>query len=101
MSSSLQPHGLEPQAPPSMEFFRQEYWIGLSFISPGDLPDPGIKPGPPTLQADALSSEPPGKPRLQGWHSTRYSFGSLLEHRYSFNNWITTKLIFELIISHL
>ena len=49
------------QAPPSMEFSRQEYWNGLPFPSPGDLPDPAIKPGSPTLQADALPSEPPGK----------------------------------------
>ena len=47
------------QAPPSMGFSRQEYWSGLPFPSPGDLPDPGIEPGSPTLQADALSSEPP------------------------------------------
>ena len=46
-----------------MEFFRQEYWSGLLFPSPGDLPDPGIKPGSSALQADALPSEPPGKPR--------------------------------------
>ena len=45
-----------------MGFSRQEYWSGLPFPSPGDLPDPGIKPRPPTLQADALTSEPPGKP---------------------------------------
>ena len=50
------------QAPPSMEFSRQEYWSGLPFPSPGDLPDPGIKPGSPALEADALTSEPPGKP---------------------------------------
>ena len=56
------------QAPPSMEFLRQEYWSGLPFPSPGDLPDPGIEPGSPTLQADAffffffLPYEPPGKP---------------------------------------
>ena len=47
------------QAPPSMEFSRQEYWSGLPFPSPGDPPNPGIEPGPPTLQADALPSEPP------------------------------------------
>ena len=47
-------------APPSMEFSRQEYWNGLPFPSPGDLPNPGIKPGSPALQADALLSEPPG-----------------------------------------
>ena len=50
------------QAPPSMEFSRQEYWNGLPFPSPEDLPDPEIKPGSPTLQADALPSDPPGKP---------------------------------------
>ena len=41
------------EVPPSMEFSRQEYWSGLPFLSPGDLPNPGIEPGPPTLQADA------------------------------------------------
>ena len=52
------------QAPPSMGFSRQEYWSGLPFPSPGDLPDPGIKPRSPTLQADALTSETPGKPKV-------------------------------------
>ena len=51
------------QAPPSMGFSRQEYWRGLPFPSPGDLPDSGIEPGSPTLQADALPSKPPGKPK--------------------------------------
>ena len=41
-----------------MGFSRQEYWSGLPFPSPGDLPDPGIEPGSPALQADALPSEP-------------------------------------------
>ena len=49
------------QAPLSMGFSRQEYWSGLPFPSPGDLPNPGIEPGSPALQADILSSEPPGK----------------------------------------
>ena len=44
-----------------MEFSRQEYWSGLPFPPPGDLPDPGIKPQSPALQADSLPSEPPGK----------------------------------------
>ena len=52
------------QAPPSLGFSRQEYWSGLPFPSPGDLPNPGIKPGSPGLQADALPSEPPGKPQI-------------------------------------
>ena len=47
------------QAPPSTEFSRQEYWSGLPFPSPGDLPDPGIEPRSPALQADALLSELP------------------------------------------
>ena len=45
-----------------MGFSRQGYWSRLLFPSPGDIPDPGIEPGSPTLQADALPSEPPGKP---------------------------------------
>ena len=44
-----------------MEFSWQEYWSGLPFPSPGDLPDPGIEPRPLALYADALPSEPPGK----------------------------------------
>ena len=44
------------------DFSRQEYWSGLPFPPPGDLPNLGIKPRSPTLQADALPSEPPGKP---------------------------------------
>ena len=44
------------------EFSRQEYWSGLSFPSSGDLPDPGIEPRSPILQADSLPSEPSGKP---------------------------------------
>ena len=49
------------KAPQSMELSRQERWSGLPFPSPGDLPNPGIEPESPTLQADALPSEPPGK----------------------------------------
>ena len=45
-----------------MEFSRQEHWSGLPFPSPGDIPDPGIKPVSPALQADCLPSELPGKP---------------------------------------
>ena len=50
------------QVPLSMGFSRQEYWNGLTFLSPGDLPDPGIKSGSPALQADSLPYEPEGKP---------------------------------------
>ena len=52
------------QAPPSMGFSRQECWNGLPFPSPGGLPDTGIEPRSPALQADALPSEPPGKPNV-------------------------------------
>ena len=51
------------QAPPSMGFSRQEYWSGLPFPSPGDLPNSGIEPWSPALQPDALTSELPGKPK--------------------------------------
>ena len=54
------------QAPPSMGFSRQEYWSGLPFPSPGDLPNPGIEPGSPALEADALTSGPLGKPKEEG-----------------------------------
>ena len=47
------------QDPPSLEFSRREYWSGLPFPSPGNLPNPGTEPRSPTLQADALTSEPP------------------------------------------
>ena len=46
------------EAPQSIEFSRQEYWSGLPFPSPWDLPNPGIEPGYPALRADALPSEP-------------------------------------------
>ena len=52
------------QASLSMGVFRQECWSGLPLPSRGDLPDSGIEPESPTLQADALPSEPPGKPPL-------------------------------------
>ena len=60
MSDSLRPpRAVAYQSPLSMGFSRQEYWSGLPFPSPGDLPDPGIEPRSPTLQADTLPSEPP------------------------------------------
>ena len=50
------------QALPFIEFSRQEYWSGLPFPSPGDLPNPGMEPRSPALRADASPSEPPGNP---------------------------------------
>ena len=55
------------QAPLSMGFSRQEYWSGLPFPSLGDLPDLGIEPRSPSLQADALTSELPGKTPTIVW----------------------------------
>ena len=74
------PRTVAYQAPPSMEFSRQEYWSGLPFPSPGDLPNPGIEPGSPALEADALTSEPPGKPNIYLYKSLnkkQESFGIL------------------------
>ena len=62
---TLRLHGLSPTRllrQQSMEFFMREYWSGLPFPSPGDLPDPGIEPGSPALHTDALPSEPQGSP---------------------------------------
>ena len=63
VSDSLRPHGLYTQ---SMEFSRPDYWSGEPFPSPGDLPNPGIKPRSPTLQADSLPTEPQGEPKNTG-----------------------------------
>ena len=57
----LTPETVARQAPLSMEFSRQEYWSGLPLPSPGDLPDQGLEPRSPELQADSLQSEPLGK----------------------------------------
>ena len=70
MSNPLQPHGtIACQAPISIGFSRQEYWNRLSFPTPGDLPDPGIKPGSPTLKEDSLP-ELSGKPSLNNYSFT-------------------------------
>ena len=62
-SDSLQPHSL------SMEFSRPEYWSGQPFPSPGGLPNPGVKPRSPALQADSLPVEPHGEPKKHGVRS--------------------------------
>ena len=63
---SATPQTVAHQVPLSMGFSRPEYWSGLPCPPQGDLPNPGIQPRPPTLQADSLSSEPPGKPKNTG-----------------------------------
>ena len=87
------------QVPLPMGFSRQEYRSGLSCPPPGDLPDPGIKPRSPALQADALPAEPPGQPRntgvgslllLQGIFPTQESKPGLLHCR-----WILCQLSYK------
>ena len=79
------------QAPPSMGFSRQEYWSGLPFPSPGDLSNPRIEPGSPALEADTLTSEPPGKlfqmPSTNGIFSFNWSiwWGNLFKVSFSKN----------------
>ena len=58
----MTPWTVAHQAPPSMEFSKQKYWSGLPFPSPGDIPNQGIEPRTPSLQADPLLSEPSGNP---------------------------------------
>ena len=66
------------QAPLPTGFSRQEYLSGLPFPHPADLPDPGIELGSPTLQADSLPSEPPGKPAsMKGANSNKKKLGNL------------------------
>ena len=77
----MTPWTIVHQAPLCMEFSRQEYWTGLPFPSPGDLPDPGMEPESPTLQAGSLLSEPPGKPVGYAFEiKTEKNFKYLLIH---------------------
>ena len=69
------------------KFSRQEYWSGLPFPSPGDLPNAGMEPGPPAWQADSLSSEPPRKPH------TLYTAGPKEVGRDSPGNPVTKTLL--------
>ena len=79
--------------PPSMGFSMQEYWIGLPFPSPGDLPDSGIEPESPALQVDALPSKPPGK------HIVNYNFChteiKLLHFATFFFFWLSTSFLLK------
>ena len=76
VSNSATPWTVAPQAPLSMGFSRQEYWSGLPCPPPGDLPNPGIEPRSPTLQADSLLSEPPGKSKNTGVGSLSLLWGN-------------------------
>ena len=71
------------QTPPSIEFSRKEYWSGVPFRSPGDLPGPGIEPWSPALQADTSPSEPPGLPyQLYDSHIFYLSLWTVLENNH-------------------
>ena len=71
VSDSATPWTVAYQLSPSVGFSRQEYWSGLPFPSPGDLPNPGIEPRSPAIQADALPSEPPGKPQYEEQYDSK------------------------------
>ena len=73
-------------APLSMEFQRQQYWSGLPFPSPGDLPNPGLKPGSPALQTDVLPSEP-YQPLCQTQYQNRSTQFLVLDMEGSFKSW--------------
>ena len=84
---SVTPWTVAHQATLSKGFSRQEYWVGLPFPSPGDLPNPGIKPGSPALQADSLPSEPTWKPlflvrimfmAMRRWEGQKLGSGGVL-----------------------
>ena len=82
-------------APMSMEFFRQEYWHGLPFPSPEDLPDPEIELGSPSLQADSFLSEPSKKPRKSLARSMSRRFFPMFSSR----SFIITALILKSLIN--
>ena len=94
------PMDYSPPGSPSMEFLRQEYWSGLPFPPPRDLPIPGIEPGSPTLQADSLPSEPPEKPEVynnlthtEQWNQSRWNWiHNLQSSVQNKNKWLFKKM---------
>ena len=68
------PWTIAHQAPPFMGLSRQKYWSGLPFLSTGDLPNPGMEPRSPALRADALTSEPPGKPHCLIYWVSKFKY---------------------------
>ena len=84
------------QAPLSTEFSRQEYWSGLPFPSLGDLPDPGIEPRSPALQADSFSSEPSGKHYVKTYFDHDWNGrDSILQVPRAISNWHNLGVIIE------
>ena len=82
---SATPWTVACHAPLSMEFSRQEYWSGLPFPSPGDLPNPGTELRSPALQVDSLPSEPPRKPRKGKEGNFFKDSGELLPNTFALN----------------
>ena len=76
----LTPWTVAHQPPLSVEFSRQEHWSGLPFSTPGNLPNPVIKPRSPALQADSLPSEPPGKPLIPYFLYLSSPSGNILQN---------------------
>ena len=93
----LGPHGLyvAHQAPPCMGFPRQEYWSGLPFPSPGDLPNPGIKLGPPELTSGFCTTEYLGSPAKKNRDSLIYCMGKVRKLQVFLGNSETVKLLIK------
>ena len=83
VSDSATPWTITQQGPLPMGFSRQDYWGGLPCSAPGDLPIPGIEPRSPTLQANSLPSEPPGKPMNTGVDSLSILQGIFLTQEWN------------------
>ena len=75
--SFVTPWTVACQAPLSMGFPRQEYWSGLPLSSPGDLPNPGIKPASPALAGEFFTAEPPGKPICHSYTNLQNSWNTM------------------------
>ena len=104
MSDSVTPWTVAHQAPLSMGFSRQEYQSGLSFSSPGDLRNPGIKHGSSAFQADSLPSEPPARnsmnmslnklqERVKDKEAWRAVFNAATKNQTQLNDWTTATFI--------
>ena len=91
------------QASQPMGFSRQEYWSGLPFPSPGDLPDPRVEPGSPALQEIFYCLSHQGGPKVHSWCGTFYGFGQMYNNRYlitvSNSNFIALNILFYLVIT--
>ena len=90
------PWTIAHQAPLSMGFSRQEYWSGLPCPPPGDLPNPGIKPRSPALQADSLPSESPGKPKNTGMGSLSLLQGIFLTQELNWDLLHCRRILYQL-----